>query len=345
MNFYKKNMNQIRNLIVIGASAGGIKAIVKVIEGFPEIIDAAVMIVLHLSKNSSAENIVQIFQRHTSLKCLAAQDRMAIEKGTVYLAQPEHHLLVSGGVIRLNQGPEENKYRPSIDVLFRSAAVHFGNRTIGVILTGMLHDGSSGMYAIKSCGGLCIVQDPLEAEYSDMPRSVLNRIEVDYTADLREIPIIVQDILSKPLPPQIDIPNELKVEAEITERLMSDINQLKKIGERSDFACPDCGGGLWEVKNDPTHRYRCHTGHVYNEKLLYELQNMQIEESIWVSIRMLEEKRSMLLLLAGRRNRNGNDSSISVPEKRIADIGEHINRLKSLVVKLSDNAADDAKSA
>lgn len=338
-------MSQIRNLIVIGASAGGIKAIVKLIEGFPETIDAAIMIVLHVSKKSSAENIVEIFQRHTTLKCLVAKDRTDIEKGIIYLAQPEHHLLVSGGIMRLNQGPEENKYRPSIDVLFRSAAVHFGNKTIGVILTGMLQDGTSGMYAIKSCGGLCIVQNPLEAEYSDMPRSVLKRIEVDYMADLEEIPIIVQDILSRPLPPQIAIPDELKVEADITERLMSDIHQLKKIANRSDFACPDCGGGLWEVKNDPAHRYRCHTGHVYTEKLLYELQDMQIEESIWVSLRMLEEKRSMLLLLAGRKNSNPNNSAISSLEKRIADIGEHINRLKSLVIKLSDNAADDAKSA
>lgn len=219
-------MNQIRNLIAIGASAGGIRAIIKVIEGFPENIDAAIMIVLHLSRKSSAEKIIEIFQRHTVLQCEVARDKMEIERGKIYLAQPEHHLLVHSHIMYINNGPEENKYRPSIDVLFRSVAVHFGNRAIGIILTGMLEDGSSGMFAIKSCGGLCLVQNPSEAEYSDMPENVLKRIEVDYMADLVEIPVIVQNILKTPLPAQTAIPNELKVEAEITEQLMSDINDV-----------------------------------------------------------------------------------------------------------------------
>jgi two-component system chemotaxis response regulator CheB len=337
-------MNPIRNLIAIGASAGGIRAIIKVIEGFPETIDAAIMIVLHLSRKSSAENIIEIFQRHTALKCEVAEDKMEIERGKIYLAQPEHHLLVHDHIMHINNGPEENRYRPSIDVLFRSVAVHFGNRAIGIILTGMLEDGTSGMHAIKSCGGLCLVQNPSEAEYSDMPQSVIRRIEVDYTADLVEIPIIVQNILNNPLPPQIAIPNELKVEAEITEQLMSDINDLKKIAQRSDFVCPDCGGGLWEIKRDPAHRYRCHTGHVYTEKLLYELQDVKIEESIWVSIRMLEEKRNMLRLLAGRKITNNLDPEISLNGKRIDEIDEHINRLKILLIKLSHNR-DDTQSA
>lgn len=146
-------MSQVRNLIVIGASAGGIKAIVKVIEGLPVPMNAAILIVLHVSRNSSVENIISIFQRHTALKCNVASNERTIEAGNIYLAPPENHLLVSGGVMLLNQGPEENKHRPSIDALFRSAAVHFRNKVIGIVLTGMLNDGTSGMYAIKSCGG------------------------------------------------------------------------------------------------------------------------------------------------------------------------------------------------
>jgi two-component system chemotaxis response regulator CheB len=337
-------MNQIRNLIAIGASAGGIKAIIKVLEGIPETIDAAIMIVLHVSRKSNPDNIIEIFQRHTALQCEVARDKMEIEKGKIYLAQPEHHLMVKDQIIRLNQGPEENRYRPSIDVLFRSVAVHFGNRAIGIILTGMLDDGTSGMYAIKNCGGLCLIQNPSEAEYSDMPQNVLNRVEVDFMGDLAEIPIIIQDILNKPLPPQIAIPNELKVEAEITEKLMSDINDLKKIAKQSDFVCPDCGGGLWQIKNDPVHRYRCFTGHVYTEKLLQDLQDLKIEESIWVSIRMLEEKRNMLQLLASRGNGNNESPRIFSLNKRTDDIDEHIRRLKALVVKLSHND-DDIQSA
>ena len=301
-------MNQIRNLIAIGASAGGIRAIIKVIEGFPETIDAAIMIELHLSRKSSSQNIIEIFQRHTTLKCEVAQDMMEIEKGKIYLARPEHHLMVKNN------------------------------------LTGMLDDGNSGMYAIKSCGGLCLIQNPSQSEYSDMPLNVLRRMEVDYIADLVEIPIIVQDLLKKPLPSQIAIPNELKVEAEITEKLMSDINDLKKIAKQSDFVCPDCGGGLWQIKNDPTHRYRCYTGHVYTEKLLQYLQDLKIEESIWIAIRMIEEKRNMLQLLVSRRNGATGNQTIFSLNKRIAEIGEHIQRLKTLVIKLSDSR-DDIHSA
>jgi two-component system chemotaxis response regulator CheB len=338
---------QIRNLIVIGASAGGIKAITKIIEGLSKSIDAAVMVVLHVSRKSSATNIVDIFQRSTNLECVVASNDLIIEKGKIYLAPPEHHLMVNGSVMLVNQGPEENKYRPSIDVLFRSAAVHYGNQAVGVVITGMLEDGTSGMFAIKSCGGLCIVQDPLEAEYSDMPLNVMKRIEVDYMAQLDQIPIIIQNILDNPLPPKIAIPDELKVEADLTEKLMSDINQLKKIADRSDFVCPDCGGGLWAIKNDPTHRYRCHTGHVYTEQLLQDLQDLKIEETIWVAIRMLEEKRNMLRMLISRRKRgSGNESeTVFTLEKRAHDIEEHIKRLKSLVVKIKENLGNDNKSA
>lgn len=328
-------MNRIRNLIVIGASAGAIKAIARIICDLPKTIDAAIMIVIHVSSKSNADAIVEILQRQTTLKCLVAKDNMNMESGKIYLAPPEHHLLVDDGAMRLNQSPEENKYRPSIDVLFRSAAVHLGNRVIGIVLTGMMEDGSSGMYAVKSCGGLCIIQDPLEADYPDMPRNVLKTIEVDYVAQLGEIPVIIRDIMEKPLPPIIPIPNELKIEVELTEKIMSDISHLKEISHRSDFVCPDCGGGLWEIKNDPTHRYRCHTGHVYTEKLLHELQDLQIKESIWISIRMLEEKRNMLQLLIRRNEKTTGKTTVSSFQKRAEDIGEHIGRLKVLLMKLS----------
>lgn len=323
-------MHEIRNLIVIGASAGGIGAVSKVLKGFSKNMNAAIIVVIHVAKSSNAQNIADILQRNTSLECLVAANLLEIEQGKVYIAQPDHHLMVNGPVMTLNQGPHENRYRPSIDVLFRSAAVHYTNQVIGIILTGMLDDGTSGMHAIKSCGGLCIIQDPLEAEFSDMPQSVLNKVEVDYMANLKDIPFIVEDLMSKPFPAKVEVPEELKLEAEITERLMSNIDDLKKIGERSDFVCPDCGGGLWEIKKDPSHRYRCYTGHVYSEKILQELQDQKIEESLWVSIRMLEEKQNMLRLASGRKNSNNPALSTSF-NRRIEDTEQHITRLKSLL--------------
>jgi two-component system chemotaxis response regulator CheB len=201
----------------------------------------------------------------------------------------------------------------------------------------MLEDGTSGMHAIKRTGGICIVQDPKEAQFSDMPRSVLNKIEPNNIAKLDEIPVLLQQYLEKPLPPEKAIPKELKIEAEITERMMSDINTLKEIADHSDFICPDCGGGLWAVKNDPVHRYRCHTGHVYTEKLLNEMQDENIEETIWMAIRMLEEKHNMLLLMARREDGHGDTHLAASYQRRVNEITKHIGRMKSLLARLTED--------
>jgi two-component system chemotaxis response regulator CheB len=221
--------------------------------------------------------------------------------------------------------------------LFRSAAVKYGHRAIGIVLTGLFDDGTSGMSAIKRSGGICIVQNPAEAEHPDMPQSVLNKIAVDYKANLQEIPLIITEILKKPLPPEKPVPRELQIEAEITEKMMSNIDQMKEIGNHSDFVCPDCGGGLWTIKNDPTNRYRCHTGHVYTENLLHNLQEEKIEESIWVSIRMLEEKENLLLLMAKRENNEGEMELSSFHKGRLEETKKHINRLKTFLAKLSED--------
>lgn len=239
-------------------------------------------------------------------------------------------------ILHLNRGPHENKYRPSIDVLFRSAAVEYGNRSIGIILTGLFEDGTSGMWAIKRCGGICIIQDPSEADFSDMPQSVLNKLKVDHQARLEDIPKIIKEILEKPLPQEQSVPQELYIEAKITEKMMSEIDEMKKIGDKSDFVCPDCGGALWELKNDPTHRYRCYTGHVFTENLLHDLKDEKIEESIWISIRMLEEKENLLLLMAKRGNGEEGERS-AIFDDRVKDVRTHINRLKSFLSRLDND--------
>ncbi len=318
----------------MGASAGGIVALSSLIAGLPDDLDAAVLIVLHLSKKSNADVIVKGFQKQTSLNCQVAYDGARISRGHLYLAPPEQHMLIRNGHVHLTQGPHENKYRPSIDVLFRSAAVQYSHRTIGIILTGLLDDGTSGMAAIKKAGGICIVQDPSDAAFGDMPQSVLNNIEVDYKASLTRIPAIIEVLMSQPLPPEQALPVELKIEADLTAGMMSDLNELKKIADRSDFICPDCGGGLWAVRDDPMHRYRCHTGHVYTERLLAEEQVEGIEESLWVSIRMLEERRNLLLLMRTHDEHAGNLQLAEANQGRAIEIDRHIKRLKQVLTKL-----------
>jgi two-component system chemotaxis response regulator CheB len=328
-------MLNLRNIIVIGASAGGFNTIGEVLGGFPPDIDAAVLVVIHISRKSDSRIIAATFQRSTTLKCVVAAEGMPLKRGHVYVAPPDHHIMVEDSTIHVNQGPHENKYRPSIDVLFRSAAVSFGHRAIGVILSGLLDDGTSGMWAIKSSGGICIVQSPEEARFPDMPRSVMNKIEVDHIAIVDNIPAVITSILNEPLPPEKPVPAELQIEADITYKMMTKIDQLKKIAVHSDYNCPECGGGLWEIKHDPTHRYRCHTGHVYTEALLNELKDEKIEESVWVSIRMLEEKANLLKLMVKRGEEE--PEIASARGRRVDEINKHISRLKSLLLKLNEH--------
>ncbi|MDT0651815.1 chemotaxis protein CheB [Autumnicola edwardsiae] len=236
-------MTDVRNIIVIGASAGGIPAVKTIISGLSHQMEIVVIVVIHVSRKSNSARIANAFQKETTLICKEASNQMLLERGNLYVAPPEYQLMLKDHFLHLNPGPHENKYRPSIDVLFRSAAVKYGHRAIGIVLTGLFDDGTSGMSAIKRSGGICIVQNPAEAEHPDMPQSVLNKIAVDYKANLQEIPLIITEILKKPLPPEKPVPRELQIEAEITEKMMSNIDQMKEIGNHSDFVCPDCGGG------------------------------------------------------------------------------------------------------
>jgi two-component system chemotaxis response regulator CheB len=331
------NMAKLKRIIVFGASAGGIPAISTVISGLPADLDAAVFVVLHVSSRSSAANLARIFQKHTGLICKPGTDGELILPGHLYIASPNYHMMLKDGRVRTNQGTRENKYRPSIDVLFRSAAVAYGVQVVGVVLTGLLEDGTSGMSAIKRCGGICIVQEPEDAEYSDMPQSVLNKIRVDHQVPLTGMSDLLKIILREALPEPVPVPRELQVEAEITENMMTTINDLKKIGDKSDFVCPDCGGSLYAVKNDPVPRYRCHTGHVYTENTLYDVQGLHLEESVWVSIRMLEERYNMLQLMA-THSREANMGELAASQvDRASEMEKHIERLKIVLAKLTQD--------
>jgi two-component system chemotaxis response regulator CheB len=330
-------MDEPNYIIVVGASAGGIPAISSLCTGLPADLRAAVFVVLHMSALSSGERLARIFQRHTGLVCQAAEDGEVIRAGHLYVAQPNHHLLLSGEVMKLNQGTRENKYRPSIDVLFRSAAVAYRSRVIGVILSGMLEDGTSGMYAIKRCGGICIVQEPEEAQFSDMPQSVLNRLEVDYRLPVADMGNLLAQLAERPVATPPPVPRELAIEAKITENMTSTIDELKQIGDKSDFACPDCGGGLYAIKNDPVNRYRCHTGHVYTEQLLHDIQGLHLEESVWVSVRMLEERHNLLLLMVTHALENGQEAIADSRRQQAAAMEKHIAQLKLLLYKLMED--------
>jgi two-component system chemotaxis response regulator CheB len=332
---------ELKRIVVIGASAGGIKAINQFVSNLPADLELAIFIVIHMSKMSRADIIQQQLQKNTSYNCLVANDGEEIKAGNIYLSPADVHLLIKPGVMYLVRGPHENRWRPSIDVLFRSAAAAYGSNVIGVILSGMLDDGTSGMSAIKRSGGICIVQEPNEAEFMDMPVNVINNIKTDHRVLLEDMGYIIADILSKPVDTNVQVPEDVKIEAQINERMASSLFEMEKIGVHSNFSCPDCGGGLWKIKNESNGRYRCHTGHVYTEHILLEKQNEQMEESLWVSIRMLEERRNLLLNIAWREEHTEETRANGSYKMRAEGLDLHIERLKALLVSLSKNEPAD----
>jgi two-component system chemotaxis response regulator CheB len=319
-----------KNIIVIGTSAGGFDTLGEFLSLLPSTFHVPVFIVIHLSKNSDVTIIKDYLQKKTSLRCEIAENGKKIE-AAIYIAPADRHMIIHEDVICINQAPVQNYWRPSIDVLFRSAASSHNSKVIGIIFSGLLDDGTAGMDAIKRSGGICIVQEPEEAQFSDMPLNVLKKVVVDYQARITEIPYILEDILSKPARAEVKVPKDIHLEAELTRDTKNNMNNLDKLGTQSAFTCPDCGGSLWHIDNGKPHRYRCFTGHVYNENVLLDKQIDTIEESIWISIRMLEEHRNLLLTAAGHELELYNVKGEKFKIDKATEINIHIEKLKSLL--------------
>ena len=331
---------EVKNVVVIGASAGGINALIQLVGNLPAGLPIAVFVVIHMSKQSQADIITNRLQKSTAYSCLVAENDTTIEAGHIYLAPADWHLFLKSGKMLLLHGPHENRWRPSIDVLFRSAAAAYDSCATGVILSGLLDDGTSGMSAIKRSGGICIVQEPSEAEYDDMPLNVINNVPVDHRVLAQDMGYIIADMLSKPRA-RLPIPEDVRIEADITERMASNITDMQKLATHSNFTCPDCGGGLWELEKNGHKRYRCHTGHVYTALSLLEKQGEEMEESIWISIRMLEERRNLLLNISGHSKDNAGPGLIDNYKRRADELAMHVERLKSLLISISKSEPGD----
>jgi two-component system, chemotaxis family, protein-glutamate methylesterase/glutaminase len=317
-------------IVVAGASAGGLHSVQELAAQLNAEMHAAVFVCLHFRKLSHNSVVVERLQAHTDFTCKLAEHGEPIRKGYLYLAPPDRHLVIRQGAIVLGQGPQENLWRPSIDVLFRSAAAAYDGRVIGIIMSGLMYDGTAGMSAIKRCGGTSVVQDPAEAEYKDMIQSVLKNVQVDYCVPLEAIGGILTEKTRNGFN-RFEIPNDIRVEAEIAERMALGMERVSALGERSPFICPDCGGGLWEMVNDEVVRYRCHTGHVYNEGELLIRQSDALENTLWTALRMMEERRQLLEKMSREETQKGWKLSADSKHERARALDEHINRLKGIL--------------
>jgi two-component system chemotaxis response regulator CheB len=323
-------------IIVIGASAGGITPLSELMSQLEPDINAAIFIVLHLSNTGIGTFLKDKIQRNTALPCSIAANAVPFQKGHIYIAPPDYHLIVKETTMLITSGPPESRWRPSIDILLRSAAVTHTEKVIGIILTGLLDDGTSGMVAISKCGGTTIVQDPEEAQFPDMPLSVLQTIEVSHVSKLEGMGRIIKELIKTRTPKPAPVPDELRIEAEIAERTASGITETMQLGNHSVYSCPDCGGGLWERQEDELTTYRCFIGHKYSEPELFRQQTQKLESALWISVRMMEEKRNLLLKLCEQDRAKGFTKLSKDYMKRAGEFEEHIRTMKNLLFSLHD---------
>jgi len=292
-----------QDIIVVGASAGGVQALSALVADLPEDLPAAVFIVLHMGAHTSTA-LPRILARRTKLPVDHARDGEAIEPNRVYVAVPDRHLILARGAVRVASGPKENGHRPSVDTLFRTAAAGYGPRVVGVILSGTRDDGTAGLRVIHDRGGVTVVQDPDEALFTGMPRSALSGDHPDYVLPVGEMGTLLSKLARNELPRggrSEGAADELDAELRWANPELAWSPPLDPpIGSPSGFTCPECHGGLWEIDDEALPRYRCRVGHGFSAESLLVRQQADLEAALWTAYRALEERAALLRRLAGR---------------------------------------------
>lgn len=280
-------------IVVVGASLGGVDAFQRLAAGLPAAFVAPLLVVLHVGAHKSI--LPRLIASSGQRPALHPVDGEVIQQGHIYVAPPDHHMLVEGPVIRLTKGPKEHHTRPAVDPLFRSAALSRGADVIGLVMTGALNDGTAGLQAIKACGGQTVVQDPNDALEPSMPASALAWAEIDHSAPLERIPQLLASLANASGPQVAHVPDQ-------TVRNVQDwflgkgniMDTMQDIATPSTYVCPDCKGALWELDGTRPTQLRCHTGHAFTLQTLYATQTAQTDEALWNAVRALQEQEFLL---------------------------------------------------
>ncbi len=324
-----------RDIVVMGASAGGVEAYKSLVRELPPDLPAVILVVMHMpSAYSSA--LPLILARAGRMPVEPAQEGTHFTPGHIYVCVPDRHLLLVDSRIHLSQGAHENRNRPAIDPLFRSAARWYGNRVIGIVLSGTLDDGTAGLESIKQAGGIAIAQDPDEALYGEMPRSAIENVGMDYVLPVADIAALLNRLVREPVQsPQKEGPvaGEIENEQDQIEMNQAEMEAGDRPGRPSPFSCPECGGVLWETEDGKLVRYRCRVGHAFAPESLLDAQSAAMEDAIWAALRALEEKVDLANRLAERARTHGQEYSANRFQEQ-ADEGHQ--RAKLLRKLLSD---------
>jgi two-component system, chemotaxis family, protein-glutamate methylesterase/glutaminase len=279
-----------RNIIVIGASAGGFEALKMLISSLPPNIQASIFIVWHMS--AEVKGILpKVLSNVNTIPASNAVEDEPIELNRIYVAPPDHHLLIDNGLVRITRGPKENRFRPAVDPLFRSAAYTYGKRVIGIVLSGALDDGSAGLWAIKQFGGIAVVQDPADAEVASMPESALKAVTVDHRLPVREMPALLTALINEEvkIDDQVESAEKSRLEYELAIAMEKNSENFRHLGEFTQYTCPECHGVLSVIREGQRTRFRCHTGHAFSSDSLLVTIGESIEETLWSAVRNMQE--------------------------------------------------------
>ncbi|MBG0567488.1 chemotaxis protein CheB [Actinoplanes aureus] len=325
-----------RDLVAIGASAGGVEALRALVAGLPADYPGSLLVVLHVPR-SAPSALAGILSRSGPLPAATAQDGDPLVGGRIYVAPGDHHLLLIDGHLRLSRGPAENGHRPAVDPLFRSVARVAGRRAIGVVLSGSRDDGAAGLAAIAAAGGATVVQDPEDAIYPWMPRAAVDQVKPDHIVPAAGLGGLLAAITAAALPavPALETDPLLSAEVAIAELRPVDTDEFSA---PAGYGCPDCGGSLFLIHEKPIPRFRCRVGHAWSPESLLDEQAATLESALWQALRALEEKATLSRRLAARRA----TSAAGTQFRAMAEDAESAGAtLRQLIARLGSTASPE----
>jgi two-component system chemotaxis response regulator CheB len=321
----------------MGASTGGIETFMQIVSALPRHVPAAIFVVLHVAPRGTTK-FPEILTRAGHLPAAHAVDNEPIQPGRIYVAPPDFHMLLRNDTVRIVRGPKENNVRPAIDATFRTAARAYGPRVVGVVLSGALDDGTAGLAAIKERGGIAVVQDPKDAIFPDMPRNALEHVRVDYCVPAQEIAPLLVRLADEPVQAEAaaPVPEQMEKEAEIEEMDMAAIEDEEKPGTPSVFGCPECGGVLWELRDEELLRFRCRVGHAFGAEGLLAAQSESLDTALWSAFRAPEENAALVRRLAEQARQNQRINSARMFEERAKTAEQQADAIRQVLLKTSN---------
>jgi two-component system chemotaxis response regulator CheB len=325
-----------RDVVVIGASAGGLKALRQLVAYLPGDLPAALLVTTHLAP-AVPSRVAATLAQVGALPAVVASVGMPMPPGRIYTAVPDRHLVIDEhDVLRITRGPRENRVRPAVDTLFRSAARWCGPRVIAVVLSGSLDDGAAGAASIAECGGAVLVQQPGEAMFDGMPRAALAAVPAAVALPVTQLARKITELAGRPVRATPAEPSE----ALIWETDMIRIGNTKAgpAGEPVALGCPECSGGMRSVTTGRALHFVCHTGHTFSPETFLSARDDTIESAVWTALSAMQEKATVLEALAERATLAGDEEAHS----RNHSAAAHVSRAARL---LREHLLDDEKLA